>query len=277
MDGRVWEAHARRARAGPLGGVRHRAQPPRLAAARVRASMAGAAGHDRPRLLRAADPAGVRAGRVRLRRDLGRRSFAAARATWRRCITASTSTELAVPTAPAATTSSCSAASTRTKARQTRSRSRGGPAAGWSSAASCRTSAYFAEHGRAARRRRPRALPRLGRAAERAAVLGGAAALLHPIHFDEPFGLSVVEAMACGHTGRRVPPRIDAGDHRRRCDGVRGARCRRAPSRRSTERRASIGARSARWPHAGSGSTGWSTSTSASTSGSSPGDGPQRV
>jgi glycosyltransferase involved in cell wall biosynthesis len=32
----------------------------------------------------------------------------------------------------------------------------------------------------------------------RAEVLGGAAALLHPIAFDEPFGLSVVEAMACG-------------------------------------------------------------------------------
>ncbi len=32
----------------------------------------------------------------------------------------------------------------------------------------------------------------------RADVLGGAAALLHPIHFDEPFGLSVVEAMLCG-------------------------------------------------------------------------------
>jgi glycosyltransferase involved in cell wall biosynthesis len=29
-------------------------------------------------------------------------------------------------------------------------------------------------------------------------LLGGAAALLHPIRFDEPFGLSVVEAMACG-------------------------------------------------------------------------------
>jgi glycosyltransferase involved in cell wall biosynthesis len=28
--------------------------------------------------------------------------------------------------------------------------------------------------------------------------LGSAAALLHPIAFDEPFGLSVVEAMACG-------------------------------------------------------------------------------
>ncbi len=32
----------------------------------------------------------------------------------------------------------------------------------------------------------------------RADVLGSAAALLHPIGFDEPFGLSVVEAMACG-------------------------------------------------------------------------------
>ena len=33
---------------------------------------------------------------------------------------------------------------------------------------------------------------------ERSRVLGHAAALLHPIHFDEPFGLSVVEAMATG-------------------------------------------------------------------------------
>lgn len=33
---------------------------------------------------------------------------------------------------------------------------------------------------------------------ERDRLLGGARALLHPIHFDEPFGLSVVEAMACG-------------------------------------------------------------------------------
>ena len=35
-------------------------------------------------------------------------------------------------------------------------------------------------------------------AAGRAAVLGGAHALLHLIDFDEPFGFSVVEAMACG-------------------------------------------------------------------------------
>jgi glycosyltransferase involved in cell wall biosynthesis len=36
------------------------------------------------------------------------------------------------------------------------------------------------------------------RAEERSSFLGGAVALLHLIDFDEPFGLSVVEAMACG-------------------------------------------------------------------------------
>jgi glycosyltransferase involved in cell wall biosynthesis len=35
-------------------------------------------------------------------------------------------------------------------------------------------------------------------AAKRSELLGGAEALLHPIAFDEPFGYSVVEAMACG-------------------------------------------------------------------------------
>jgi glycosyltransferase involved in cell wall biosynthesis len=34
--------------------------------------------------------------------------------------------------------------------------------------------------------------------ADRARILGAAAALLHPLGFDEPFGLSPVEAMACG-------------------------------------------------------------------------------
>ncbi|MCK5001502.1 MAG: glycosyltransferase [Gammaproteobacteria bacterium] len=33
---------------------------------------------------------------------------------------------------------------------------------------------------------------------QRQTVLGDALALLHPIYFDEPFGLSVVESMACG-------------------------------------------------------------------------------
>jgi glycosyltransferase involved in cell wall biosynthesis len=49
--------------------------------------------------------------------------------------------------------------------------------------------------------------PRLGRGAtfggaiggpDRAAALGAASALVHPVEFAEPFGLSVVEAMACG-------------------------------------------------------------------------------
>jgi glycosyltransferase involved in cell wall biosynthesis len=35
-------------------------------------------------------------------------------------------------------------------------------------------------------------------AERRAAVLGGARALVHLVNFDEPFGFSVVEAMACG-------------------------------------------------------------------------------
>jgi glycosyltransferase involved in cell wall biosynthesis len=34
--------------------------------------------------------------------------------------------------------------------------------------------------------------------AQRAEILGAAAVLLHPVAFDEPFGLSVVEAMVCG-------------------------------------------------------------------------------
>ena len=33
---------------------------------------------------------------------------------------------------------------------------------------------------------------------ERNRLLGRACALLHPIEFDEPFGLSVIESMACG-------------------------------------------------------------------------------
>ena len=36
------------------------------------------------------------------------------------------------------------------------------------------------------------------RAEDRSSFLGGAVALLHLVDFDEPFGLSVVEAMACG-------------------------------------------------------------------------------
>jgi glycosyltransferase involved in cell wall biosynthesis len=33
---------------------------------------------------------------------------------------------------------------------------------------------------------------------QRDKLLGGALALLHPVNFNEPFGLSVIESMACG-------------------------------------------------------------------------------
>ncbi len=62
----------------------------------------------------------------------------------------------------------------------------------------------------------------------RAQTLGSARALLHLIHFDEPFGLSVIEAMACGtpvianHRGS-MPELIDDGVTGFLVDSVEGA------------------------------------------------------
>jgi glycosyltransferase involved in cell wall biosynthesis len=63
---------------------------------------------------------------------------------------------------------------------------------------------------------------------ERARVLGEAAALLHPLGFDEPFGLSVVEAMVCGTpvVGYRrgaLPETVEHGVTGYLVDGVDGA------------------------------------------------------
>ena len=77
--------------------------------------------------------------------------------------------------------------------------------------------------------------------AERDRLLGGAAALLHLIDFDEPFGLSVVESMAAG-TPVIATPRGSMPELIR--DGVTGflvARRRPRRSRRSSGCRRSTG------------------------------------
>ncbi len=63
------------------------------------------------------------------------------------------------------------------------------------------------------------------RAEDRSSFLGDAIALLHLIDFDEPFGLSVVEAMACGTPVIALRPRVHVRDHRQRHDGFHRDRC----------------------------------------------------
>ncbi|HEX5201570.1 MAG TPA: glycosyltransferase family 4 protein [Actinoplanes sp.] len=64
--------------------------------------------------------------------------------------------------------------------------------------------------------------------ADRGRILGGAAALLHPIRFAEPFGLSVVESMACGtpvvaYRKGSMPEVVDEGVTGRLVTDVAGA------------------------------------------------------
>ncbi len=150
--------------------------------------------------------------------------------------------------APAATCCS-SAASIPTRARARRSRRRGRAAMAWTCTASSRTAAIttatWCRNLDAAIRYHG---PVGGEARVRA--LGGAKALLHLINFDEPFGLSVIEAMACGTpviAARRgsMPELIDDGvtgflvdtpqealDAIARIDTIDRAACRRAVAER---------------------------------------------
>ena len=73
--------------------------------------------------------------------------------------------------------------------------------------------------------------------AERTEVLASAAVLLHPIHFEEPFGLSVDRGDGMWNARGRLPARIDARGRRRRPDRFRRRRCRRRRRRGASRRR----------------------------------------
>ena len=103
----------------------------------------------------------------------------------------------------------------------------------------------------------------------RAEVLGASTALLHPIAFDEPFGLSVVESMVCGTPVVAYRAGIHAGGRRRRGDRVPRAHRRRRPSTRSPGSPASTGPAAGRGPGSASARTGWSPTTWPSTTSSS--------
>ena len=79
-----------------------------------------------------------------------------------------------------------------------RSTSPAAPAGGWSSPGSSRTQRTSTSRSSRTSTATGWSISARWARQQRAEVLGSALALLHPIAFAEPFGLSVVESMACG-------------------------------------------------------------------------------
>jgi Glycosyl transferases group 1 len=101
-------------------------------------------------------------------------------------------------TRTAAKTCSSSAASTRTRGQPRRLRRHVERVGGWSWPGIVQNQNYHNEHVAPALDNRSVVYRGPVGGTARTKVLGSARALLHLINFDEPFGLSVVEALACG-------------------------------------------------------------------------------
>ena len=189
------ERHSTFPRSVPLGRLRPRSQPPGLVAARLRRPREGAAPHHHPRLFRARDPPRLRErARVVLRLDLGRRSRAGARLRgdhppWDR-------PRRAALLAGRRHGSRLPGGSTPTRERRRRSTSRAARAVASSSAGSCRTNAIFTRRSSHIDGDRVVFLGSVG-PSQRAEVLALRRRWCTG-RFRRAFGLSVVEAMACG-------------------------------------------------------------------------------
>ena len=94
---------------------------------------------------------------------------------------------------------------------------------------------YFEQRDRAAAGRHRWSSSSARSATREERVPGRALALLFPIDWPEPFGLVMIEAIACGTPGHRLPPRLGARGDRRRGDRLhrrslrRGGGCARRP------------------------------------------------
>ena len=249
MDGRIWEAlHVAHA-LERSGDVRPRPQPSRLASARLRCGISGAARHDHSWIFRARNPTRLpERTLVVLCVDLRRRPRAGAGLrrdgpSWHR------------PRRPAvlghvrrrAGRASVESTLTREPPAAIEIARRAGRRL--IICGIVQDARYFRRAGPAAHRWRSGELPRVGRTRPpRRSARSGSRPCCIRSPFAEPFGLSVVEAMACGtpviaYPRGSMPEVVDAG-----VTGFSGRRGRGSGGRRSTRRRRWTARRSDGWP-----------------------------